>query len=276
MKPSKLLHSPLLHFFLLGALIFAGYAAFEDEPGASAPDTISLSENEADRLVQNFAATWNRPPSAPELEKLMQSWAQEEAYVREALMLGLDRGDPVIRQRLNQKMRFLAESGAAVLKPDEAMLQAYLDENPDRFMQPARIAFEQIFLPQDRNAAEIIALLQDGADPSTLSPGSLLPASFPMTPAPVIDRTFGEGFDRVLLDLPIGQWQGPVESGYGLHFVRVANRAEAAVPPLSEIRDRVEAAWRAAQMEAMRESFGQALLERYAVSLPKAEEVLNR
>jgi hypothetical protein len=272
----KVLHSPLVHFFALGALIFAVYAATGDEPVAAAPDTISLTESEADRLVQNFTATWNRPPTKEELENLIQAWALEEANVREALALGLDRGDAVIRQRLNQKMQFLAESGATALEPDEAMLQAYLDANPDRFAQPSRIAFEQIFLPRDRDASEILALLQDGADPSTLGTSSLLPPSFPMTPAPVIDRTFGAAFHGMLVELPIGQWQGPVKSGYGLHLVRVTDRSEATVPQLSEIRDRVEAEWLASEMTKMRESFGQALLERYTVDLPDAGEVLSQ
>jgi hypothetical protein len=173
-------------------------------------------------------------------------------------------------------MRFLAESGAAALEPDEAMLQAHLDENADRFTQPVRIAFEQIILPQDRNPEALIALLEDGADPASLGPASLLPPAFSMTPAPVVDRTFGEGFSMALQDLPVGRWQGPVKSGYGLHIVRVTDRVEATLPPLSDIRGRVEAEWRATQMEEMRESFGQALLTRYQVSLPDAEQVLGQ
>ncbi|MCV2886974.1 peptidylprolyl isomerase [Ruegeria aquimaris] len=271
-----LLLSPLVHFFALGALIFAAYAAVEDETVALNPDKISLSESEANRLVQNFIATWNRPPTIRELENLMQSWALEEAHVREALILGLDQGDVVIRQRLNQKMKFLAESGAAMLKPDEVMLQTYLDQNPERFTQPARMALEQVVVPRDRDTSKLLALLENGADPATLGSASLLPRSFPMTPAPVIDRTFGDGFHEALATLPVGQWQGPVESGYGLHLVRVIERMDAMLPPLSEIRDRVEAEWLAAETKKLRESFGQALLDRYTVTLPNAEEVLNR
>lgn len=272
----KLLYSPLLHFFALGTLIFAAYAALEDEPIATAPYAIELSEDEAGRLVQNFAATWNRPPAPQELDTLMQSWALEEANVREALKLGLDQGDAVIRQRLNQKMRFLAESGAAALEPDEAMLQRFLDENPARFTQAARVAFDQIILPEDWSAAEIRKLLEQGADPAALGTATLLPASTPMTPAPVIDRIFGKGFHNALVDMPVGQWHGPIESGYGLHLVRVIDRTGPVIPPLSEIRDRVEAEWLAFEMKKTRESFGQALLSRYTVNLPEAEDVLSQ
>lgn len=276
MTLSKILLSPLVHFFALGALIFVAYAALDDGPAAPPADEISLTPQEADRLVQRFTATWNRPPSEQELEGLMRSWALEEAYVREALVLGLDRDDRVIRQRLAQKMQFLTESGAAALEPDDTTLQSYLDEHPDRFKRPARVAFEQIVVPPDGAEDVIRAALESGAAPAVLGGVSLLPASVPMTPVPVIDRMFGEDFHAALVDAPVGGWHGPVTSSYGQHFVRVTDRAGADMPPLSEIRDRVEAEWRAAQEREMRESFARTLLDRYAVTLPDAEEVLNR
>lgn len=271
-----ILHSQLVHFFVLGSLIFTAYAMLDDEPNVPAPDTINLTETEASRLVQKFSATWNRPPTVQELENLMQAWTLDEAYVREALALGLDRGDEVIRQRLAQKMRFLAESSAAALEADDTMLQSYLNAHPDLFMQPARLAFEQVILASDQDASEVFELLNDGADPATLGTSSLLPPSFPMSPAPVIDQTFGAGFHAALKDLPIGDWQGPVRSSYGQHLVVLTDRADPVLPPLSEIRARVEAEWRASKMAKIRESFGERLLTRYTVSLPDAEELLRR
>ena len=272
----RLLHSRLVHFFALGALIFIAYASINETPDAPSADTIELTEAGADSLIENFSAIWNRQPTAKELENLMQAWVLEEAYVREALALGLDRGDAVIRQRLNQKMRFLAESGAATLEPNDTMLQSYLEAHPNRFTQPARMAFEQIFLPSGRDTSEVLALLNAGADPSTLAPASLLPPSFPMSPAPVIDRTFGSGFHQELAEMPAGEWGGPVTSAFGEHLVRVTSIAASVLPPLSEIRDRVEAEWRASEMTRIGESFAEALLKRYTVRLPDVEEVLRR
>lgn len=272
----KILMSPLVHFLALGALIFAVYAAFDDESAGPTPDAITLTLPDADRLAQQFTATWNRPPTVQELDGLMRSWALEEANVREALALGLDRGDSVIRQRLNLKMQFLAESGAAALIPEDPVLQAYLDANPERFRRPARVAFEQVIVPPGADATEILATLESGADPTTLGAASLLPPDFSMTPAPVIDRTFGAGFHTALSRLSLQSWQGPVESGYGQHLVRVTDRSDAALPPLSTIRDAVQIEWRAARAQEMRESFNRTLMERYSVTLPDAEAVLAR
>ncbi|WP_269585074.1 peptidylprolyl isomerase [Roseibium sp. Sym1] len=273
----KLLKSPLVHFFAIGGLVFAGYALTAEEPVLPPADTITLSAGEAGRIADRFAATWNRPPTPDELAGLMRSWALEEAFVREALELGLDRGDPVIRQRLKLKMEFLAESGAGTLVPGDEELEAFLAENPDRFKQPARLAFDQILLPEemdDDRIADLFAALKEGADPAGFGNASLLPPSVPVTQAQVIDRTFGNGFHAALADLPLNTWQGPVESGYGRHLVRVTERRPAVLPPLTEIREDVQSEWRARKARQMREAFSDAMLERYTVTLPAANEVL--
>ena len=274
----RIVKSPLVHFFLIGAAIFAVFEAVSDRPEDQAADVITLTPDAAGRLAERFTATWFRPPTPKEMDGLMRSWALEEVYVREALALGLDRGDQVVRQRLNLKMQFLAESGAAVLEPDDAALQAYLDNNPDDFLPPAFIAFDQLLLPNEQPEVieEIRNRLENGADPATLGSPSLLPGTLAMTPAPVVERTFGTGFYEALAILPVGVWEGPVKSGYGWHLVRITDKSEPSVPPLSEIRDRVEAEWRSSKSKELQESFGEALLGRYSINMPRADEVLGQ
>ncbi|MFV0475298.1 MAG: peptidyl-prolyl cis-trans isomerase [Pikeienuella sp.] len=271
------IRSPLLHFFALGALVFVAHAALNDDAPPPAPDAITLSPAEAARLAAQFSAIWSRPPSEEEMEGLMRSWALDEAHVREALALGLDRGDAIIRQRLSLKMRFLAESGAAALIPDDQALQAHLDANIERFETPARFAFEQVLLPEGDDGIEAAAAaLRGGANPAGLGKSNMLPARIPPTPAPVIDQMFGKGFHEALAELPLGDWRGPVQGGYGLHMVRLTERSEAVPPPLAEVRSRVEEDWRAARAREMREAFGQDLLDRYKVALPAAAEILAK
>lgn len=272
----RLLSSPIVHFFAAGAVIFAVFAVLQDDPQDPESDAISLSPEAARVLADRFAATWSRMPEPDELEQLMQAWALEEVRVREALALGLDQGDALIRQRLNLKMQFLAESGAAVLEPDDNELQSFLDNDTERFLNPARIAFDQILLSEDgqTHVPEILLLLNGGADAADLGETTLLPSSLPLTPAPNVDRIFGEGFGGALAGLPSGAWQGPVKSAYGAHLVRVTDRTDAIVPALSEIRQRVEAEWRAAKAREQQEAFDEAMLARYSVDLPSVAEVL--
>ncbi|WP_198666031.1 peptidyl-prolyl cis-trans isomerase [Tropicimonas sp. IMCC34043] len=235
-----------------------------------------MRPDEAVRLVAQFTATWSRPPSERELEDLMQRWALEEALTREALALGLDRGDPVIRQRLVLKMQYLAESGASAEQPDDAELQAYVDANPGKFEQPAEVAFSQVLLSPTEDPVAIRVALDGGTDPAQLGEAGLLPLSLPLTPLPVIGRMFGTDFAAAITDLPEDIWQGPVRSGYGQHMVRVTGRTAAMLPPLPKIRDRVEGEWRSDQARQMREAFGKELLGRHTVTLPTVDEVLGK
>jgi hypothetical protein len=273
-----LVREPLVHFFLAGAAIFGLYAIVDDSPPPVAASQIVLSEDEARRLVAEFEATWRRMPTAEELDFMIGEWLREEIYVREALALGLDRDDAVIRRRLQMKMEFLTESGAAAVEPDEATLQAHLDSHPARFSAPALVAFEQILL-DDGVAAEEVDLvearLNRGADPGTAARPTLLPPVFGPSPMQVVDGTFGAGFFRALEGLPLGAWTGPVESSLGRHLVRVLERQDGRLPPLAEVRDRVEQDWRATFTEQLRQERFEALLARYTVARPDAAAVLR-
>jgi hypothetical protein len=273
-----LFREPLLHFFFLGAAIFGLFALVDDTPPPVAANVLEVSEDDARGLVAEFEATWRRPPTVAELDHMIGERVREEVYVREALALGLDRDDTVIRRRLQTKMEFLTESGAEAVQPDDATLQAHVDAKPDRFTEPPLLAFEQILL-DDRVGAEEVELvearLNRGIDPGDAARPTLLPPGFRLSPEQVVDGTFGIGFFDALAALPVGIWAGPVETALGRHLVRVTERREGRLPPLAEIRARVEQDWRAEFTASLREERFQALLGRYEVVRPDAAAVLG-
>lgn len=272
------LREPLFHFFLLGSAIFALFAVFDDSPPPEAAETIIVSEDDARRLAADFEATWRRPPDGPELDHLIDAFVREEVYVREALALGLDRGDAVIRRRLQMKMEFLTESGAAMAAPDDATLAAHLAAHPDRFMQPPVIAFEQVVI-DDGVGPEMLEAIRAGLATGGTPDGiraSLLPPALPASPPQVVDGTFGTGFFADLATLPAGAWAGPVLSSFGRHLVRVTDRREVRLPPLAEIRARVESDWRAALTAELRETRFDALAARYDIVRPDPALVLGQ
>ncbi|MGI1660902.1 peptidyl-prolyl cis-trans isomerase [Palleronia sp. KMU-117] len=274
----RLLRDPLVHFFLVAAAIFGLYAVVNDSPPPVSANQLVISEDDARQLVAEFESTWRRAPTVEELDYMIAQRVREEVYVREALALGLDGGDAVIRRRLQTKMEFLTESGAEALQPDDATLQAHLDAHPDRFAEPALIAFEQILLAEGIGADEAEALaarLNIGGDPGEAARPTLLPPGFPPSPARVIDGSFGAGFFEALGAVPVGVWAGPVATTLGTHLVRVTERSEARVPPLSDIRAQVERDWRASLSERLREERYEALLSRYEVVRPDPSQVLT-
>ncbi len=276
MKPSHLLREPLLHFLLLGAAIFALFAAVNDAPPPVAADRLEVTEEDALRLAQQFEATWRRLPTTEELSALFERQVEEEVYVREARALSLDRDDAVVRQRLAQKMQFLTESGAESAQPSEADLRAHLDAHPDRFTRAAVVGFDHVQVAEAGAEAEaLLVSLNAGATPRKMGMRTLLPPSIPPSPQSVVDGTFGEGFFGAVAELPPGRWAGPVESGYGWHLVRVTMAREERVPPLAEIRAEVESDWRATIRQRLSEERLEALQARYEIVTPDPYAILG-
>jgi hypothetical protein len=274
-----ILREPLFHFFAIGVAIFALFAAFDDTPPPRSENVITVTEDDARRLAAGFEATWRRPPSQPEFEQLLDEFVREEVYVREALLLGLDREDPVIRRRLQLKMEFLTEAGAQAVAPDDATLEEHLASHADRFRRAPRVAFEQIILDDAVGGAAIPAIrtsLNNGEDPGEIGQSSLLPSVFPAGPPQVVDGTFGTGFFEAIRNLPVREWAGPVESSFGRHMVRLVEWRDGDLPPLEAIRDQVLEDWRATVAAELREKRFEAMRGGYEVYLPDISEVLDR
>lgn len=274
----RLVREPLLHFLLLGGVIFAIFA-FVSRNEANRPGEIVVTEGRIASLSTAFSRVWQRPPSADELDGLIRDYVRDEVLSREALALGLDKDDTVIRRRLRQKLEFVSEDVAALAEPTEEQLSTYLKEHREAFRTDRRFTFSQVHLdPQRRgenlapDAARLLARLElagPTADVSTLGDSRMLEDQFVALPAGEVARQFGEGFAAKMGELQVGRWQGPIESGYGAHLVLVRERTEGRVPALEEVRDTVRRAWMNARRQEANEKFYQALLHRYTVTVER-------
>jgi hypothetical protein len=278
---SKVIREPLVHFVLIGAAVFGLYAlvAGNDEEGTR--DRIVITEGRLQQLAEVFTKTWQRPPTPEEVRGLIASYIKEEVYYREALKIGLDRDDTLIRRRMQQKMEFVTEPSDEVLRAVDSDLQAFLDANKASFRVEPRFAFDQVFLNPKKPGApalvrakqtlEALKAAEDKAILTRLGDATLLPASMPLSPLSVVVRNFGEAFAADLADLSENEWAGPIESSYGLHLVHVTARVDGYDPELAEIRDAVADKWRAKKRETLQAQLYDQLLAKYEVVLPAAE-----
>jgi hypothetical protein len=272
----RLLREPLLHFFAVGGLIFILYANGGDF-GEASPDLISISSAQIDQLAAQFTSVWRRPPTDDELAALVDGYVREEVYYREALALGLDQNDAVVRQRMRQKIEFLTDIGAQMLDPTTDELQAYLMANDKKYSQGSRRAIEQIFLGQTPTPDDIARALQDlDSDPtrntSAYSEPSLLPAELGLSLPEAIDSVYGNGFFEQIENFPVGQWSGPVVSAYGVHLVRVLDNQAAQSPSLADMRAAVLRDWQADKAKELRELDYIARKERFTIQIYGREE----
>ena len=279
----KILCEPLLHFLLLGAAIFVAYSLVSKRTGEE-PGKIVISQGQIASIVVGFTRTWQRPPTSEELEGLVRDRVREEVYCREALALGLDKDDIIIRRRLRQKMEFVTDDVVAQAQPTDDELSAYLQAHPDPFRVQRQFTFSQVYLNPEkhgenlaRDTAQLLAQLNQAggkADVSALGDSFLLEHTFAAAPGSEVAKQFGEKFAAKLDELAPGQWQGPIESGYGVHLVFVSERTEGRLPALAEVRDAVRREWANARRLEANEKLYEAMLKRYVVTIerPQVEE----
>jgi hypothetical protein len=268
---------PLVHFLLLGALLFALDAWLRPAAATRAPTEIVVSEARIQAIVQNFTRTWQRPPTRDELDGLIESFVREEVMVREALALGLDRDDAIIRRRLQQKVEFVSEQGAALARPTDDELRAYLAAHPDAFAVEPRITFEQITLDPARradSAGDARRLLEQLNRPGSRADASslgdrllLLEPRYAGAPQREVARLFGADFAAALVQQPVGRWVGPVKSGYGLHLVRVDALEPGGAPALDDVRPLVERELTNARRQELAKALYDRLRAKYTVTV---------
>ncbi|APR82440.1 Hypothetical protein A7982_07789 [Minicystis rosea] len=257
----RYLREPLVHFAVIGGALFALHAAVAPPPRDAA---IVVSADFIAGLREEHRARTGQWPTAEEERALVDRFIDEEVLYREAVSLGLDRGDPIVRRRLAQKMVFVAEDGAAAREPSDADLQAYLVQHQGRYREPARLSFRHVFLSRDRRAdaaaeaTRILPELAAGAAPEGKGDPFLQGTSFGQRTSAEVEAVFGHAFAEALFAAPNDAWSGPLTSSFGVHLVRAGERTEGAIPPLAKIRARV----RSDLMDERRATAGQALRER--------------
>jgi hypothetical protein len=269
------LREPLVHFLLLGVALFALFGWLGGDAGPMSK-RITVTTAQVQQLSTAFERTWQRPPTVDELKGLVDEYVREEIAYREAVAMGLDREDTIIRRRMRQKLEFLVEDAASATPPTAEELQAYLDEHPDSFRVEPQAALRQVFVDASRGddaAARARELLQQltragpDADIAELGDSLMLDPELPLAPQSDIARAFGSDFAASVVALEPGAWQGPVASGYGLHLVLVRERVAGRVPALEEVRPLVErellSQRRREQLAAMYDE----LLQKYSVTI---------
>jgi hypothetical protein len=273
-----LLREPLVTFLLLGAVVFLLDAWLRPPAAPSAKAEIVVGEAHIRNLAQTFQRTWQRPPTKVELDGLIETHIREEVMVREALALGLDRDDAIIRRRLQQKMEFVSEEAAALADPADAELAAYMKHHAEAFAVPARVTFRQVYLDPARRTASLQADVRrmlerlnsrgPGVDMAQLGDAlMLLEPRYENLAQHELERLFGREFADALVELKPGAWTGPIRSGYGVHVVKIEALERGGAPSLAEVRPLVEREWRNAKRQELAKAFYEKLRAKYAIKV---------
>jgi hypothetical protein len=278
----RLAREPLVHFLSLGLLLYV-VATGLDSGGALRTESIVVDRDDVARLAAQWEAQYGDPPSAAQIEALIESHVRDEILYREALALGLERDDLIIRRRLIQKLRFLDQGWIDTTEPTEQELADFHAMHLDRYTQPAKTSFQHVYFSGDQRGeaardAALAALDSLRAGPReagswrSLGDPFMLQREYASRDDREIAELFGVDFASALARIEPGNWAGPVPSSYGWHAVRVRERRPEVVPELSEIRDRVLADYdaqrrterEAQQLEELRRKYEVRILDGFS------------
>jgi parvulin-like peptidyl-prolyl isomerase len=268
----NVLREPLLHFAVVGAILFAGYSSLGDGGvGASAVEPVSIGEGDLRWLKEGWSKQWQREPSADELKSLVADLLEEKLLAREAEEMGLDRDDTIIRRRLAQKLKFLVEDTAQLAQPTDEDLQRFHAANASRFETSGKISFSQVYFNPERrpdaeaDARAALAELRSGRDSAEVGDGLMLGDGFAEINGLGVSSMFGAEFAHEIFALGAGQWQGPVKSGYGFHLLLVTERTLPETRPFNEVRDAVLTEWRNESQKRITRDYLAELRKKYGV-----------
>lgn len=276
----RLLHEPLVHFLLIGLLLFAVYGYMHrGRSGVESSSQIVLTMDDLRQMDVYFVSQWHRQPTPEEFRAMVEDKVREEVLYREALTMGLDKDDTIVKRRMAQKMQFLAEDVAAAQEPTTAELKAWYEKNTGMFALPRRISFRHLyFSPDDRGQGAhddaVKALEKIAGQPEDSKLAGSLADQF-MFQDYYGDRTteqlakeFGPRFAESVSKLKSGSWQGPIESGYGWHLVFVDSVIPGRIPAFEEIEPDVKTAWLGEQKQKAWKKAYEEMRAKYEVLLP--------
>jgi len=277
----RLIKEPLVHFLVIGAAIFVLFGLMGQQEAEENERAITITAGEIGWLTNSWQKRWNRPPTAEERNGLIQQYLREVILYREAVAMGLDKDDTVIRRRLAQKLEFLSQDLISPQPPTEGELQSYFEAHIDRYQAPDLITMTHVFIDPDKRGdqtlvdAEVIkkqlqALKEPPQDARSYGDPFMLQSYYPERSEAELLKLFGSGFARSMFELAPHQWHGPVLSGYGTHLVYIHDRRESKPPRLADVEAQVRQDWESDKREQLNEQFVASVVARYDVTIEDA------
>lgn len=260
------LREPLLHFAVAGALLFAAFGWINRGETGSSAQALHLSAAEIDWLRGTWTNQWQRAPTDDELRGLIADYLKESLLAREAMAMGLDDNDVVVRRRLAQKMTFLVEGTALLAEPSEQELRDLYGKHTDLFQTPGQVTFTQLFFKDEQSAQRALEELRKNPVANPGDP-SLLPSDFVAEYRQSVAAVLGEEVTREIFSMAAGSWQGPLASPYGFHLVRIEDRVDPSTLPFEQARARVAEEWHRLAQARLLQEFHASLLEKYPLSV---------
>ena len=240
----RLLHEPLVHFLLLGAVVFAAYSVFK--PGSER--RVVLSQKKLQERVQEKQKSLGHPLSEQERKAVTDEYVDELILLNEARLLKLDRKNEPTRERLLQLARERLDE--VVPEPTRQQLMSYFGQHAAQYRMGAWVSFDQVFFAAESPSVpaesdSFLARLEGKPDASSLGEvDPILGHHASQLTHSQLAALFGKAFADTVFALPEGIWRGPFVTKRGTRYVRVAEHHEAPLPSFDEVQAFLRRDWK--------------------------------
>lgn len=257
------LREPLLHFIVLGSVLFAIDHVIATR--ADDPRTIVIDAAVDAEARQIFAAARGREPSDAEIEALRRVWLDNEVLYREGLALQVDKGDTAIRERVIFKALSVVDAGLKLPPHDESVLREWFEKNRAKYDEPVRYDFQEAVLSGDKSASAVrdFAAALNAGTPGDARAGLRV---FKGRPHANLVQSYGEEFAAALEAMPVGEWRALPSTG-GLRVVRLEAVAAAKAADFERLLGVVLQDWTDATMTEQRSAAVRAMAKKYTVKV---------
>jgi hypothetical protein len=271
----RIIREPLVQFLTIGALLFFLYGLISTEKSRN---EIVVDTN----LINELAAKWelkrNRQPSLQELKGLVKQYIEQEVLYREALEMNLDHNDEIVKRRLAQKMEFLSDGLAESLQPTEEMLVTYYEENKEIYKKSPIYTMQQVYFSEEKrdNVFEDAKSALKSENPEELGDNISLSSQYTTVSALKIARDYGSAFATALDSLPIGEWTGPIYSGFGVHIIYIKEKKPAGYFTFNEVAEKVNVDYNYEASNDFKKELIASLLKNYTININLDDNALNK
>jgi len=225
----------LLIFFSIGLFIFVIDMIFNED----SPNKITIYESELDSLINTWITQVGREPTNEEIDGIIKQLIDEEILYREALKLGLDKNDIIIKRRLAQKISFLKQESISSNPSEEEIKEYYSNHTEDYFVE-STYTFSHIYFSKDNQAQsrsiKALESILQGEEPSSFGDPFLLGKNFSIKTSKELKRSFGDQFSDSIKNLETKKWDGPISSEYGEHLIFLNSYTDSYLPKLNQVR----------------------------------------
>jgi len=278
---TNILKAPLLHFALLGALLFVLYTWLNPN-SMERDDQLIISKGEIQHIVNIYENKWKRQPTEKVLKSLLDDYVLTQIYYLEGIKLGFDKNDNQIKRRVRQKMEMISSNIFSALDVKDEALQTYLNDHPQKYVKDTVYSFRQIYVDENKHGSDLKTYLETiirelRVSDIALSDPVMMQDRYENVSSFSVNREFGKGFAKQLDGLTVGQWSEALKSGLGLHFVKLEKKVVSKKPTLDDVRDAVLKDYLHEKRKEMMEKQRQQMLKMYDVVMetnstaPKAD-----